>query len=225
MSRARAAQATQVSQPQLPQAAPARRGRPMGRRMQERMEARQRAKQRIKEERGSGAAAKATKTAKVTKALKSKAGGAQSLEPLVKKKKDRPPLEYKGTMRGNSTATRTKLPSGKLNATAKKNPTVGYSSASGSELDAPDLGKRYRYATYSDEEEEEEEEEGYDSRGSSDMEGGGFDTLEAEEEASLRAARKEDAEALREEEAHRKEKLERKNKLAALAAKAKPPKY
>ncbi|KAF2766517.1 hypothetical protein EJ03DRAFT_176924 [Teratosphaeria nubilosa] len=75
------------------------------------------------------------------------------------------------------------------------------------------------YASWSDldEAEDEEEEEDYDSE--DDMEAG-FDDMEHEESAALKAARKEDLEALEEEERHRLEKLERKKKLEALSKSA-----
>lgn len=185
------------------------------------MEARKRARQALKDGKDPKAAlAKANVDSKV---VKSKGATKQAMEPQVKKKKERAPLEYKGTMRGTGSMPPRPVNTKPDVSSAKKKTTAGYSSASGSEMDAPELGKRYRYADYDDEEDEEEDD--YESEGSEDMEGGGFDELEAEEEASLRAARKEDLQALREEEAHRKEKLDRKNKLKALASKAKPQRY
>ncbi|KAH9825690.1 SPT2 chromatin protein [Teratosphaeria destructans] len=74
------------------------------------------------------------------------------------------------------------------------------------------------YASWSDlDEAEDEDEEDYDSE--DDMEAG-FDDMEHEETAALKAARKEDLEALEEEERHRREKLERKKKLEALSKSA-----
>ncbi|KAM3418596.1 hypothetical protein BST61_g4572 [Cercospora zeina] len=76
------------------------------------------------------------------------------------------------------------------------------------------------YASWSDlDEAEDEDEEGYGSDGSDDMDAG-FDDMAREEELALRAARKEDQEALEEEERHRREKLERKKKLEALSKSA-----
>ena len=185
------------------------------------MAARQKAREAAKEGKDPKAAVSSAALAKPSSKARATA---QKVEATTKKKKDRPPLEYKGTMRGKaaapskSTTDKTGYPPG------KKQLAAGYSSASDSEGDAPAGASRYRYAAYSDEEEEEEEED-CGSEGSDAMVGGGFDALEAEEEASLRAARKEDMEALREEEAHRREKLDRKDKLKALAAKAKPQRY
>ncbi|KAK5127117.1 hypothetical protein LTR85_008477 [Meristemomyces frigidus] len=73
------------------------------------------------------------------------------------------------------------------------------------------------YASWSDlddAEEEADEPDDYDSE--DDMEGG-FDDVEAEETAALRAARREDQEALEEEERLKREKLERKRRLQALS--------
>ncbi|KAF2675145.1 hypothetical protein BT63DRAFT_29545 [Microthyrium microscopicum] len=65
-----------------------------------------------------------------------------------------------------------------------------------------------RYERY-----ESEDEEDYESDGSSDMEAGAWD-LEREEKEALRAARAEDAAALREEERLKREKLQRKQSFA-----------
>ncbi|KAF2214876.1 hypothetical protein CERZMDRAFT_105308 [Cercospora zeae-maydis SCOH1-5] len=76
------------------------------------------------------------------------------------------------------------------------------------------------YASWSDlDEAEDDAEEGYGSDESDDMDAG-FDDMAREEELALRAARKEDQEALEEEERHRREKLERKKKLEALSKSA-----
>ncbi|PPJ53554.1 hypothetical protein CBER1_00370 [Cercospora berteroae] len=76
------------------------------------------------------------------------------------------------------------------------------------------------YASWSDlDEAEDEDGEGYGSDESDDMDAG-FDDMAREEELALRAARKEDQEALQEEERHRREKLERKKKLEALSKSA-----
>jgi len=106
------------------------------------------------------------------------------------------PLAYKGTMRAGETAQPRAKP------VVKKG--MGQDRYGG-------------YASWSDlsDAEDESEEDEYDSAASSDMEGG-FDDMEREETAALRAARKEDQEALAEEERHRREKLERKKKLQAL---------
>jgi len=75
------------------------------------------------------------------------------------------------------------------------------------------------YASWSDLDDAEDEEEGYYDSDSDDMEAG-LDDVEAEENAALRLARKEDQEALEEEERLKKEKLERKRKLQALSQNA-----
>lgn len=108
-------------------------------------------------------------------------------------KKAHEPLSYKGTMRVAGTAK---------NAPKRGQPQDKYGG----------------YASWSDLDDAEDQEEGeaYDSDDSEDMEGG-FDDLEAEENAALRLAKKEDQEALEEEQRLKQEKLERKRKLEALA--------
>lgn len=119
----------------------------------------------------------------------------------------RKPVEvgYKGTARPSSvpaTSSRNGTPAAK----PKPNPTKG------------------RYDGYADWDElddmEDDEEEDYESDASSVMEGGIWD-VEEEEQLALKAAKKEDAEALAEENRLKREKEERKKKLAAMAAKAK----
>ncbi|EMC93214.1 hypothetical protein BAUCODRAFT_232937 [Baudoinia panamericana UAMH 10762] len=76
------------------------------------------------------------------------------------------------------------------------------------------------YASWSDLDDAEEEDEGrsaYDDYDSDDMEGG-FDDVEAEEREALRAAKKEDEEALAEEERLRREKRRRLEALSKSAA-------
>jgi len=77
------------------------------------------------------------------------------------------------------------------------------------------------YASWSDldDAEDEDEEDGYDSDGSSDMEAG-FDDVIREDSLAMRAAKREDDEAAKEEERLRKEKLERKRKLLDLSKSA-----
>lgn len=142
----------------------------------------------------------------------------KSAEPIPSKgttvKKERKPVEvgYKGTMRPTSVApaySGTMRPPGSaVPRTARPGPSKG--------------GDRYRYASYSDEEDEMEndEEEGYESEGSSAMEAG-MDEVDFEEEEALRIARREDAEALRQEAELKRAKLEKKRKLEELAAAAK----
>ena len=189
----------------------------------ERREAREQARQAVKEGKSGKAASQTPGILSAKTGQAKKPGKPLPTEQAVKKKKDRPPLEYKGTMRSSVSAPTPKPgPSKAPAASSKKSSADDYSSDSDAEEAAPDIGKRYRYAgDYTD----EEEDPGYESEESSDMGGGGFDALEAEEELSLRAARKEDADALREEEAHRAEKLARRNKLAQLAAKASKPRH
>ena len=109
-------------------------------------------------------------------------------------KKLAPEMSYKGTMRTGGSGE------GRQKATAKK-----------------DLGqdKYGGYASWSDLDEVQDEEEDYESDASSVMEEG-FDDMEREEQAALRAARKEDQEALKEEERLKQEKLQRKKKLQEL---------
>lgn len=110
------------------------------------------------------------------------------------------PLAYSGTMRSAGSAVPRKPQPG---------PSKGAIGGS---------GDRYRYASYSDGEEEDEEEEDYDS--GSDMEAG-LDEVDEEEELALRIARREDAQALKEENELKRQKLEKKRKLDQLAAAAK----
>ncbi|KAF1346689.1 hypothetical protein BDV97DRAFT_224482 [Delphinella strobiligena] len=121
-------------------------------------------------------------------------------------KKERKPVDlgYKGTMRAAPAPfsySGTMRPAG---SAAARKPQPGPSKG---------MGGRYRYASYSDEEEEEEED--YESE--SDMEAG-MDDVDMEEEEALRIARREDAEALREENELKRAKLEKKRKLEQLVA-------
>ncbi|KAF2270569.1 hypothetical protein CC78DRAFT_563924 [Lojkania enalia] len=111
-------------------------------------------------------------------------------------------LGYKGTARP---ATTTAGSNGK---------TVGSSAAKAKPK--PNTGRYGGYARWSEDElEDEEEEEDYESDASSDMEGG-FWGVEEEEELALKSAKKEDAEALREEMELKRQKEERKRKLMAM---------
>jgi hypothetical protein len=83
----------------------------------------------------------------------------------------------------------------------------------------PTKGRYDGYAEWSDLDDMEDEED-YASDASSDMEGGVWD-VEQEEQLALKAAKKEDAEALAEEARLKREKEERKKKLLDLAAKQK----
>ncbi|OJD32840.1 proteophosphoglycan ppg4 [Diplodia corticola] len=138
----------------------------------------------------------------------------------VKEKKKAPDLGYQGTMRGTMRpAAKEPAYQGTMHkgAAAARRPGLdrGDRSRSGS-LGPRPMEKRYRYY----EDDDEEEEENYDSEGSSDMEAGIFD-VDQEEQMSLRVARKEDEEALREEEALKRKKLERKQMLERMNSQAK----
>lgn len=111
---------------------------------------------------------------------------------------EREPLSYKGTMRKvDPDAVREK----------EKKKRLADDKYSG-------------YVSWSDlDDAEEEDQDDYESDASSDMEGG-FDDVEREEMSALRAARKEDQEALQEEERLKREKLERKRKLQLLSKSA-----
>ncbi|KAL9534802.1 hypothetical protein SMMN14_01014 [Sphaerulina musiva] len=116
----------------------------------------------------------------------------------MKKTPVQPQIAYKGTMKKSEPGA----PPGK--AAVKKG--LGQDKYGG-------------YASWSDLDDAEEDEDGYGSEGSDDMDAG-FDDMALEEEMALRAARKEDQEALEEEERHKREKLERKKKLEALSKSA-----
>lgn len=115
----------------------------------------------------------------------------------------KPPVQvgYKGTARPSSAPASTSrggTPTAKQKSKLAKNRNDGY--ADWSDLD----------------EMEDDEEEDYESDGSSDMEGGMWD-VEEEEQKALKAAKKEDAEALAEEMRLKREKEERKRKLLAMS--------
>ncbi|RMY88453.1 hypothetical protein D0862_10442 [Hortaea werneckii] len=117
-------------------------------------------------------------------------------KPAEKEKPERQPLAYRGTMR----------PAG---SQPKPPPKKG---------EAQD--KYGGYASWSDLDDAEDEEEGYYDEDSEDDMEGGFEEMEQEESRALKAARKEDQEALEEEERLKNEKLERKKKLMALSKNA-----
>ncbi|KAK5016361.1 hypothetical protein BJ546DRAFT_948944 [Cryomyces antarcticus] len=135
-------------------------------------------------------------------------------------------LGYKGTMRPAATEPAykgTMRSSGSSSALPRRS---GYEDRSHSaSLAAKPREKDYRARRgYSDDElDEEEEEDDYESD-FSDMEAGAFD-VDEEEALSAQIARKEDAEALKEETALKREKLERKRRMEALAAKASAKKH
>ncbi|KAF2253553.1 hypothetical protein BU26DRAFT_515890 [Trematosphaeria pertusa] len=107
-------------------------------------------------------------------------------------------LGYKGTARPSASAA----PAGRPGASAAK----AKSKVS--------QGRYGGYASWSDEELEEEDYESEDDL--SDMEGGIWD-VEQEEQAALKAAKQEDAEALAEEAELKRQKEERKRKLMAMS--------
>ena len=146
----------------------------------------------------------------------------------AKRVKQFAPVAYQGTMRRTSVADAAPKPP--LGAPAQKSSSQTSRSFTGLKYKDSVSSKRHNQVCSEgeDEEEDDDNDEEMDddmSDGSETMVGGGFDELEAEEESSLRAARKEDAEALKEENEHRRQKLERKRKLQQLAAKAPKPKY
>jgi hypothetical protein len=110
-------------------------------------------------------------------------------------------IGYKGTARPTSTPAG---PAGKAAGPGRAKPKSAQ-------------GRYTGYAAWSDDDgmEEEEEEEDYDSAASSDMEADAWD-MENEEELALKAAKKEDALALKEENEAKRLKEERKKKLMAL---------
>lgn len=147
-----------------------------------------------------------------------KGADAKATEP-VKEKKKAVDLGYQGTMRP---APKEPAYQGTMNkGSAARRPGLDRGgshdrSRSGS-LGAKPTGKG-RYSYYEDE--EEEEEEGYGTEGSSDMEAGIFD-VDQEEQRSLRVARKEDEQALREEEELKRRKADRKKMLERMNSQAK----
>lgn len=112
-------------------------------------------------------------------------------------------IGYKGTAKPNNTAS---------------GPPGKFGGAPATKSKQNQQANRYDgYANWSDLDDMEDEEEDYESEDDlSDMEGGMWD-VEDEEQLALKAARKEDAEALAEENEHRRQKEERKRKLAAMA--------
>ncbi|BCR88418.1 uncharacterized protein ACHE_40982S [Aspergillus chevalieri] len=133
-------------------------------------------------------------------------------KPARKRDPDEP--TYKGTARPTQTPATTEY-RGTAGLPAKRDPAERRQSRA---------GKRSRMDEYlgTDEEDEGEYADDYDdyySDASSDMEAG-FDNVESEEQAALKAARREDEEEWQAELAAKKEKMERKKKLASLASRA-----
>lgn len=111
---------------------------------------------------------------------------------------EREPLNYKGTMR--------KVDPAAVREKEKKKRLTD--------------DKYSGYVSWSDlDDAEDDEQDDYESDASSDMEGG-FDDVEREEMSALRAAKKEDLEALEEEEKLKREKEARKKKLLQLSKSA-----
>ena len=152
---------------------------------------------------------KAAKGGKIPQGHRSRSGTPVTGKPGLSKKK--PEIAYKGTMKKAP-----EPPSFKGTMRA-----AGSDSTREKEKKKGQAQDKYGgYASWSDlDDAEDEEEEGYDSEGSSDMEGG-FNAVEEEEMLALRSARKEDQEAFEEEERHKREKLERKRKLQELSRSA-----
>lgn len=157
-----------------------------------------------------------TQQVEAKKGVTSKDGGRNRTEDvkikaagIVKPKKKAAELGYSGTMRPSAAVPSYK---GTMKAGA------GSKSSSGRPQDSGYRGTagrdKGRYASYSDEEDEEED---YYSDASSDMEAGTWD-VEEEENFSLRAARKEDLEAEKQEDEHRRQKELRRKQLAKMAA-------
>lgn len=112
----------------------------------------------------------------------------------------KPDVGYKGTARPTSAPP-----------TSSRNGTLGVKA----KPSAP-KGRYDGYADWDELSEMEDEEDDYASDASSDMEGGMWD-VEQEEQLALKAAKKEDAEALAEEMRLKKEKEERKRRLTAMS--------
>lgn len=132
-------------------------------------------------------------------------------------KLQRKPTEagYQGTAR----PTKTAAPIG-YKGTARPMSVTAPSSRGGTPAAKPKpqpaKGRYDGYADWSDLDDMEDDEDDYASDGSSDMEGGIWD-VEQEEQLALKAAKKEDAEALAEEMRLKREKEEKKRKLMALS--------
>lgn len=124
---------------------------------------------------------------------------------------------YAGTMKG-APSERKAIPEVSYKGTMGKAPAEG-SSARQRPKKGVGQDKYGGYASWSDLSDAEEDEAGYDSYESDDMEAG-FDDVAVEETMALKAARKEDQEALMEEERLRKEKEDRKKRLLALSKSA-----
>lgn len=111
---------------------------------------------------------------------------------------------YTGTARPHSSANR---------SSSKPPSHSGYGSGADKNRRSPGLPRRYTYA--SEAEDDEIDEEDYYSEASSDMEAATFE-VDEEEERAARIARREDAEALKEENRLKREKEEKRKRLAAM---------
>ncbi|KAF1959431.1 hypothetical protein CC80DRAFT_545812 [Byssothecium circinans] len=143
----------------------------------------------------------------------------------VKEARKPAPTGYQGTARPGSTpAPAKKAVPLAYKGTARPASTAGSAGRPAVSAAKPKSKFRNEYARWSEDEDddvdEEEEEDEQDDSGSEDMEGGTFWDLENEEAASLKVAKKEDAEALAEENRLKRLKEERKRKLAALSKSA-----
>lgn len=132
-------------------------------------------------------------------------------------KKKAPELSYKGTMKNPASTAPTKPAREPLSykGTARKSSPATAAAAQKKKRLQDD--KYSGYVSWSDLDDAEDDEgpDDYESDVSSDMEGG-FDDVEKEEQSALRAARKEDQEALEEEERLKREKEARKKRLQML---------
>jgi len=166
-------------------------------------------RERLREE--AAAKDKAAKKGQLGQVDRSRSGTPNgAVKPDMLKKAPAPETSYKGTMKKQQPAPDLPLYRGTMRAAGsapKPPPKKGQAQ-----------DKYGGYASWSDLDDAEDEEEGYDES-DDDMEGG-FDDMEAEENAALRAARKEDQEALEEEERLKREKLARKKKLMELSKSA-----
>lgn len=144
---------------------------------------------------------------------RSRSGTPNDVKPGMQKKA--PEIAYKGTMK----APAKPVPEIAYKGTMRKS-MPGEQAAKTAAKKGMAQDKYGGYASWSDlSGAEDEEEEDYDSDGSSMMEAG-LDDVEAEETMALRAAKREDQEALAEEERLKREKNERKKKLLALSKNA-----
>lgn len=157
--------------------------------------------------------AKDPRASKKAGAAPGTAAGAKSGDGKLARKREPEELAYKGTGRPTQTPT-----------ASEYRGTAGLPSKRGASGDRQQslAGKKSRADDYlgTDEEDEGDYADDYDdhySDASSDMEAG-FDYVEEEEAAALKAARREDEKELQAENAAKQEKMDRKNRLMNLAS-------